>query len=228
MTENTNIIRLPKLDTEITISRDWIAERDKLVMQAKPLATIDSDGDYSMAGEVLSQITKTSNAMEKFRKDYSQPYLEAQRAIKRGADDAREPLEECKRSVQSAMSKYQAEQRRKAEEERKRIEAERQAEIEKQIAEADALGLEPEIEEPEPLPVVAAPRSNAVRVQKVITWEVVDEEQVPANLKAVDSVKVNGYKSMNKDRIFTKAESGGGEFVCLGIKWKVEDKIIAR
>lgn len=223
-----NTITLPKLDTEITLSKDWLAERDQLILQAAEVIVDDND-TYNMAGEILSRITKTSNAMESFRKDYSKPYLDAQRLIKHGADDARESLEDAKKRLQTDMSKYQAEQRRKADAERKRIEEENRAAIERQVAESEELGLEPEIVEPVvKVPQVAVPKSNAVRVQQTIGWEIIDEDAVNAALKVVDTRKVNAYKSMYKDAITKKCKAGHGEYTLNGIKWVLTDKIIAR
>lgn len=238
----SNIIKLPVLESSIEIAPDWIAARDQLVTDSAKIKSVADDASFNAAGELLKKITKTSNAMEAFRKKYAEPYAEAVKTIKGAADTAREPLEREKARIQTALNRYAAEQQRRAEEARKRLEEEHQRAIEKQLAEqdrarkeAEAIGLdEPAPVEPEApvqtLPEVSAPKSDAVRVQSDVAWECMDEEKVDRAFLSLDSRKVNEYVRANKDRIMEaiKSDSTQADRLLFGIKFEIKTKVISR
>ena len=236
-------IRIPNLPSEVTITPDWLTLRAELIEAAAGIATVDTPETFDAAGELLRKITKASNAMEKFRKEYADPYNEAVRTIKKAADTAREPLETAKARIQGALNAYAAEQQRKAEEERKRIEEAQRKEVERQMAErakaeaeAEELGLEDELPEPVPvevpsiIPQIDRARADAVRVQESVEWALVDEAAVPEAFKTFDPRKVNAWMAGEKDRVRTalKADAGMADKVIPGLRFTITTKVISR
>ncbi len=238
-----SIIKLPTIPSEVTIAPDWIAARDELVEEVVGFEAIESAGDFDDAGELLRKITKTSNAMERFRKDMTAPLTEATRVVKKAADAAREPLEKAKAMLQQLLNRYAAEQDRKRREEQARIEAEQRKAIEAQLAKqeqerenADDLGIDlddepaPAPEVPAIIPQVEAARSDGVRVQKNVAWEVTDEGAIPRVFLILDPRKVNGYMAQHKDEIMKVLEEKPeheGSFVP-GLRFRIETKVISR
>ena len=238
----SNVIKLPALNSEIEIAPDWIAARDQIVAEASGLVSVKDDSAFKLAGDMLRKITKTSNAMEAFRKQYAEPYAEAVKIIKGAADTAREPLEKAKARVQMMLNRYAEEQQRRAEEERKRIEEEQRRQIEAQLAaqekarqEAETLGLD----EPEPqevalvvelATVVEQPRADSVRVQTDVAWTLADEEKVDRAFLTIDSRKVNEYVRANKDRIAKaiKDDPAQADKIAPGLVFEIKTKVISR
>lgn len=238
-----SVIKLPTIPSEVTIAPDWIKARDELVEEVAGFEAIESAGDFDDAGELLRKITKTSNAMERFRKDMTAPLTEASRVVKKAADTAREPLEKAKNMIQQLLNRYAAEQDRRRREEQARIEAEQRKAIEAQIAKqeedreiADELGLDlsdeppPIPEVPAIIPQVEAARADGVRVQKNVVWEVADEGDIPRAFLILDPRKVNGYMAQHKDEIMKVLEEKPeheGSFVP-GLHFRIETKVISR
>lgn len=237
-----NIIHLPNVSSEIEISKDWIAERDSILAEAGKINSIQTKEAFAEGGDLLKRITKTSNAMERFRKDFAEPYQDAVKLIKRASDLARKPLEDAKNELQGLLNAYAAEQARKAADERQRIEAQQRKAIEAQIeaqrkAEdaADALGLDEPAPVPEPVAPVIVPkeeraRADTVRVSESVTWNVRDEDAIPSAFKMLDPRKVNAWAAMNKDRVMRElkdAPEKAGAFVP-GIEFRIETKVISR
>ncbi len=239
----SNIIKIPKIPSEITIALDWLAARATAIEEASAFDAIETAEQFDAAGEALRKLTKTSNAMERFRKDTTAPLTEASRTIKKAADTARGPLEDAKDRLQAMLNAYAAEQQRKAEAERRRIEAEQRKQIEEQLAKQQAereaaadLGFgEPDEPEPEPvvpaiIPQVDRARSDAVRVQEDVDWEIIDEGAVPRAFLSLDTRKVNGYKAQHKDRIMEILKERPDEAAKLvpGIKFSIKTKVMSR
>lgn len=236
------VIKLPALDQEITIAPDWIAARDQIITDAASIPAVTDDQAFKLAAELLRRITKTSNAMEAFRKQYAEPYAEAAKTIKRAADDAREPLEKAKARIQAQLNSYAAEQKRQAESERKRIEAEQRAEVERRIfeqektaAEAEELGLPapeaaPIEQPPADLPVISPPKADAVRVQVDVAWAAADEEKIDRAFLSLDPKKINEYARANKERIVAiiKDDAAAATTILTGIVFKVQTRVISR
>lgn len=236
------IIKLPDLPDEVSITPDWLATRAELLAETGRLTEVASPVDFDAAGELLRKITKTSNAMERFRKQFGEPFQEAVRAIKKAADAARDPLEAEKSRLQRLLNVYAAEQQRKAEEERRLIEAEQRKEIERQMAErakaaeaAEALGLEdelppPPVEVPAIRPQVERARADAVRVQESVEWEIDDEGAVPPVFKMVDPRRVNGWLAQNRETVkdALKNDPERSKQLVPGIRFSVQTKVISR
>jgi len=236
------LVKLPELPQQVEIAPSWIEARNEIVAVAAGVTEIADATAFDAASELLRKITKTSNALEKFRKEISEPFNEAQRLVKRAADAAREPLEAAKAKLQNLLSRYAAEQQRRVDEERARIEAEQRAAVEKQIAKraaAEAAAAELGIEElpppPEPLaPAIATTemlaRANAVRVQEVIDWTILDEGAIPAVYKMVDDRRVNGWLAQNRDmvRCVLKEEPERATTLIPGIVFEIKTKVISR
>lgn len=243
MSKENKVIKLPEIPAEITIAPDWLATRAEIIEAASAVALIETGEDFDAAGELLRRITKTSNAMERFRKDMTAPLTEASRVVKRAADTARKPLEDAKARLQQLLNAYAAEQQRKAEEERRRIEAEQRRAVEEQLARqqaeqeaADALGFDepdeplPEPEVPAIVPQVDRARADAVRVQESIDWEIVDEGAIPRAFLALDPRRVNGFVAQHKDRIreLVKEQPDEAAKLVPGIAFRIETKVISR
>lgn len=237
------IVRIPNLPSEVTITPDWLTLRAELIEAAAGIATVETPEAFDAAGELLRKITKASNAMEKFRKEYADPYNEAVRTIKKAADAAREPLEAAKAKLQGGLNAYAAEQQRKAEAERKRIEEAQRKEVERQMAERAAaveeaaeLGLEDELPEPVPvevpaiIPQIDRARADAVRVQETVAWEAVNEDEIPEAFKTFDPRKVNAWLAGNKEQVKAalQADKTAGDKVIPGLRFRIDTKVISR
>lgn len=226
------VIRLPDVEKEVTISPDWVTTRDQNVEWAKEFTAIEDPQTYEKAANCLKVLTKNSNAMEKFRKEYAKPYRQADKTIKKAADTAREPLESEKKRIQGLLNAYAEEQRKKREEEEKRIEAERQKKIEEQQAQAEIdkelFGEETEIIEPEQeeKPETPAPKADATRTVRNITFTVVNENELPRSFLAPDEKAIRKWKNENKERIEDALKNS--RQIIPGVEFKIETKVIAR
>ena len=242
-TEPTRIvIKLPALQKEIEIAQDWLVSRDAIVAKAAAITKIESNAAYDEASFLLSQITKASNAMEDMRKQLSKPFTAAASCIKDAADEARQPLEDIKAALKSALAAYAEAQRKAQEAERKRIEAEQRAEIERQHAEQEAqrvaaeeLGVEESPEEKVftpvvtvPAPTIQAPRSSAARIVEKITWSIVDEDKVPRGFMIVDPRRINDHVRTHGDHIKQSTKDGQGSTLIPGIKFEITTDVSAR
>jgi hypothetical protein len=235
-------IRFPDLPQSVEIAPKWIEARDAILTEVEAIAAVADAETFEAGSELLRRITKTSNALEKFRKEFAEPFAEAARLVKRAADTAREPLEVAKGRLQNLLARYATEQQRKADEERKRIEAEQRAAIEKQMAERaaaeaaaadlgiDELPPEPEIVAPVIIPETSRARADAVRVQESVEWEVIDEGAVPVAFKMVDDRRINGWLAQNKDlvRKTLKDEPYKSGDLVPGIRFEIKTKVMSR
>ena len=230
------IIKLPELKQSVSINKEWIEQRDKLVKQANDISKITNKQTMENGGLVLKQITKNSNSLEKMRKDFSKPFRDAQKIIKKASDTAREPLERAKSELQKKLSDFaEAEAKRQAEIEHQR-ELERQKAIEeqaqKQAEESELWGEDaeeaPEVFEPEDFApeVENNAKSEFTRTVTTLSYELLSEEDVPEVFKTVDSKKVNNYIKENKERILQALEDG--KQLISGIKLIKETKVTSR
>ena len=227
-------IKLPPTTTEVTIHEEWIEARDKVVRDAQAVTAVTGQADYDTGSDTLRQITRMSNRLEELRKDFSKPFLQAQKAIKAAADEARQPLEEEKKRVSDLLSQYKAEERRRRAEEERKAEEERQAKLREQAEQAEAarelLGEDAEPEtEPEPEPAVLVPRetrSDSSRTVERLVFRVEDEEQVPRPFLSVDERKIRAWRDENKERI-QKALADGQQPVP-GVVFEIETKVTSR
>jgi len=121
---NGQIIKLPAVTSEISLSGEWLAQRDELVKQAGEFGTISNNATMESAGDLLKKITRSSNELESIRLELTRPFNEAAKTIKAAADKAREPLEKSKADLQRTMTAYAVEQQRLADEARRKAEAE--------------------------------------------------------------------------------------------------------
>jgi len=232
------IIAIPKITTPVVIGGEWLKKRDSLIEDANKYLTIDDNGGYELASNVLQQITTASKALEKMRKDLGQPFLDAGKAIKKVADDARQPLETAKKELQSALSVYITEQRRIADEEERRIEEEQRKADEKARAKKKRLEKQGRIDEAEAVvapcvaissPIAVEPTSLATRVSKTIAWDVRDLEQIPEEFKSFEPKKLNAWVRMKGDVIKGKLNNDSdGTDIVPGIRFRLETKVVSR
>jgi vacuolar-type H+-ATPase subunit H len=232
------LIKLPNVTSEVTIRSEWMEERDRLVALSSGIAGIACQDSFSAGGELLKKITKTSNVLEKMRKELTDPYTAAAKIIKSAADKAREPLEAAKDRLQSMLNDFARAQAAKAEEERRRIEEQQRAEIEKQEAmnriAAEEFGAEEtEIFAPS-LPVVKPEtkeaRADDVRVSHVLKFEVLDASEVPTAFKVVDPSLIRIWMRERSGEITGKlkdspeAEKG----ILPGVRFYLDTQVCAR
>ncbi|MDB4403253.1 hypothetical protein N9204_00295 [bacterium] len=228
------VVKLDGVSSEIVaVNSAWIAARDELVIMSQALEVVNSDQANETASELLRSITKTSNALETYRKKISEPLNLAAKTIKGASDKAREPLETEKARIKSVMATFAEEQFRIAEIARKEAEAEQRKKAEEAFAQqqaAEALGIEDEPEEitidAAPLPTVAPPKASGSRVSRVISWRIVEEQAVPASFKTVDPKKVNEFLKSRSD--YMKASLEKDEQPIPGIEFYEETKISSR
>lgn len=230
------VIKLPEVRQEIEISPAWIAERDAITAQSASVTAITTQEGFEAASQLLSKVTKISNALEEQRTKLSRPFNEAAKLIKAGADHAREPLEAEKSRLKRLLGAYAEEQRRAQEEERRRIEEEQRRQIEEQAAQRQAqeeLGVAdeatvfaPVVSTPEP--VVVAARSSSARVVERVAWSLLDEDKVPRGFMVLDERKVSQHAREQKDMIMRLVKDGQGEQIVPGIKFVIETDVAAR
>ena len=235
---NDLIIPLPKFAEQVSISAEWITQRDILVKNANEIVAVKSQTDLDFASEILRGITKASNTLEKMRKDLTDPFMDAQKTIKRKSDEARDILEVKKTELQRKIAGYVEAERKRIEAEKKTAEEKQQAEIAAQLAEDEELKAAGLVEEekpfvPEVTPIVQvehSPKSYAIRLQNVIEFEVTDESLIPAAFKTFDSKKVTAWLKENKDRIMPviKEKSDAGKDYIPGIIFKYSLKPLGR
>lgn len=229
------VIRLPALQREVEISKDWLLERNALVAKSQEIKTITANGQFEAASFVLSQITKVSNSLETMRKQLAKPFQDAAACVKDASDKARDPLEQEKTRLKALLGTYAEEQRKAQEAERRRIEEEQRRQIEQQAAERAAqedLGIaQDEVFTPAvtaPAPVVQMPKSSAVRTVERVAWTVVNEDAVPRGYMIVDPRKVNDHVREHGDFIKAQVKDGAGETLVPGIKFTIETTVAAR
>lgn len=204
---------LPKTPERLGVNAEWIAMRDAVVAEASGLV-VSNEAGFSAGSDLLQRITKLSNKLETFRKDYTAPFLEAQRAIKSMADSAREPLEKVKSALKVELGKYAEIQRKAEAEERRKAEAAAQEEAARLAQEnEEASELLGDAAPQEEVVVVAAPVqrravSDSVRVIPRIVWEVIDVDLIPRAFLMVDDRKVNEFKREHEDLIKKAVEDG--------------------
>jgi hypothetical protein len=210
------------LPNEMTIDPGWLEQRDIVLRTCDHIQAVDNQTHYTMAEIALKQATATSNGMEKFRKAFGQPFLDATRKIKAIADEARKPLEDEKARVNGLMTTYLKKQEaaRRVEEERiAKIEAERQEALraaEIAAAESD----DPFAEQVVQQQVEAAINERPVQIDKPIvhktmsavthewTFEITNPNNVPRGYCVPDeslirsAVKKGGVRSIPGVRIF--------------------------
>lgn len=238
------VIALPAMPAHVEITGDWIASRDQLLAVTSAVTAITNRDDYDAAADSLKKLTKTSNQMEAFRKEFGEPFLEATRKIKSAADVAREPLESEKGRVQRLMAAYVDEQDRLARVEARRIAAEQQAAAEKRLAEenerreaAAMLGLdesespaESPVIEQAPVPTVRAPVSSDVKRTKSVEFVITNADDVPPSMMTIDERKIREWIRVHKDRLITTLEEdpNSGSTFLMGIQFSLETKISSR
>ncbi|HEY5140034.1 MAG TPA: hypothetical protein VIJ25_12065 [Methylococcales bacterium] len=237
---NDLIIKLPKFSESVSISGEWIDTRNDITTRAAKIVKVDSAESFQAAGELLQEATKHSNVLEKMRQALTAPFLDVQKTIKGKSDDARDPLETLKPTLQNKMSDYLTAERKRVEKEKREAEEKQRQKILAQQAEQDALkeiGLvEKEAEFiPEVIAapvIVRAPISHSVRMQENIVHEIIDENLIPAAFKTFDERKLNAWKRENGDMVKKRLKENGntdeGRLFVAGINFKIELNPIGR
>lgn len=231
---STGLIRLPSMPTEVKIGEDWLLTRDDLVKRAAGLI-VENEIGFAVASELLQAVTKTSGALEKFRKQYAEPFSQAAKAIKQMADDARDPLEQVKTRLNGLISAYAETQRKIELAERRKAEEDARALAEKQVAEqeeaSELFGTEVSQEVTVVVqPVYVAPRAvnSAVRIKKSVVWNCTDESLVPVAFKSLDDRKVNAYMRDHKADIEAALDKDETWTFAPGITLKFETTAASR
>ena len=221
------IVKLPEVTTHVSIGSAWVQARNELIQRAEQIGSITTADQMQEASDCLGQITKTSNLLEKMRKEIAAPFRTADSLIKQAADKARESLELAKSNLSSKMSVYAVAQRKAQEAEQKRIEDEQRKQIEEQLAkqqQAVAAGLADESEPfvPEVAPTV--PETIQQKIQGSVVIErieaqITDSSLVPSELKTVDMAKINSWKRINEERIKKVIRESPAEVLVPGVKF---------
>lgn len=176
--------------SKITIQGDWIAERDQLLAESQSIQVSDQQS-YTNAEFTLKKITKHSNELEKKRKEFAAPFLDASKEIKALADQERSDLEDEKARLKKIMIKWidiQEAKRKKEEEAAARLAA---AEAEKDPF-GDGANVPAE-------PVTSEPKKFASSKRTVYAFDVVNPNLVPREFCSPDDAKIRAYVNENKD-----------------------------
>jgi len=221
-------LTLPEMERQIVISGKWLERRDSLCVNAAAALVVGNDAQFNAATEMLSQVTKHSNAAEAERKRLSKPFSDAARRIKALVDKARKPLEDYKLKIKAATNQYAKEQRER--ERREREEAERKAreEAEKRVAEQQ---VEEELfgdaKDPEPVQVeteAVAHRavSSTARVVEFVKVGEIDIERIPRAFMVPDMRKIGEYVRAHGDEIKARLRENPDVEVIEGVKLVIE------
>lgn len=233
---NELVVKLPDVVSQVSISSEWIEERDQLIRASVAVTAVSTKEEFEKGGELLKRITKVSKGLEDLRLQISKPFRDAADLIKKTADGACLPLRNEKERLQRVMNSYAAEQARKQEEERRRIEAEQRKAVEEQQAKAEAEAeLFGESETPfapavpELKPVEQKAKAEAVKVTEALEFSIRDAESVPWAFCSVDETKIRGWMRINKDRVLDMLKKGidKGSFIT-GVEFRIETKVSSR
>jgi hypothetical protein len=227
------VIRPGAMPETVTIEAAWVAKRDEIVAECAMIKSVESDVAYDAAARLLNEAKSMSGDLEKMRKRFTDPFLQAQRAIKGAADEARKPLEDAAEAMKKPMTDWVLEKQRRVREEQARIEAEQRRKAEEAAAQAAAEAeLFGEDDEPEDIVIEAAPapvetvaRSSAARVTEVVGFTVTDPDRVPRAFMVVDESKLRAYRDLNKDRIKATIKDGKTFDAVAGVEWKITEQI---
>ncbi len=227
-------IKLPALSTSVSIGGDWLDKRNEILTQSKQFASIPNNETFQAATELLSAITKHSNALEKFRKETTDPYEEAKKAIKLASDKARDPLEQEKSRLKAILGEFAETQRKAAEAEQRRIALEQQKLAEQQVAaqqQAEELGVEVVAEAPAaptPAPVIVPPKAFGAAISERVEFEIVNADEVPRAFCSVDERLINSYIRENRDAIKQHVKGGNASGLVKGVKFTIRTDVASR
>lgn len=225
----TEVIKINELPTELAISPDWITYRDQLIAASAELQAVNDDKSFNDAADLLRAITKTSNKMESFRKEFAEPYQDAVKTIKKASDQARQDLENEKTRIKKLMSDFTREQERLARIERERIEKEQRERAERQAAAQEELGIDDPVQIPDaPAPTVRKPIADSARTTKVLKFNIMDDNYVPRAFCSPDSRLINAYLRDNKEKLIELIERDPRMIIIEGINITVEHQIASR
>jgi hypothetical protein len=197
--------------------------------QARQIAVIKNNDDYTRAGQILLTIKDIRKKIEATFKPIKQKMDAAKKEVLDQEKAADKPLLEAEAWLKPLISNYLIEQEkaRKAEEDRLR-EIARKEEEERQLQaaiEAEQNGSKEEAEEIISAPVQAAPVVVPKTVPKVAgisqreNWKfrIVDEKKIPREFLKVDEVKIGSYVRAMKSagnipgvEIYNEATIGAG------------------
>lgn len=134
------LFKLPPPPTDLVAEPEpqALAQRETLLDVASEMKAVQTEAENSHVALVGSGIRKLVNDVETARKELTAPYLAAQRAIKRVADDFCAPLLEQMDRLGRLSAVYRIEQERRAADERQKRadEIAKLQEQERQAAEA--------------------------------------------------------------------------------------------
>lgn len=147
--------------------------------------TIETQDQYTAAGDKIKEVNTRIRKLEEKRKQYTDPLDDLKKQIMSDFKQMTDPLEEFVDMVKSKMLEfYKAEQKRK-DEEQKRIEAEA---LEKAKQEDVSEVIVPVVNHQ--LKTQRGYKST-ITVKKVWKWRVVDETKVPREYLCLDEKKIN-------------------------------------
>ncbi|OGV48655.1 MAG: hypothetical protein A2017_04405 [Lentisphaerae bacterium GWF2_44_16] len=232
------LIRLPSVSQEVTIGRDWFVERDKLLAEAGTLKTISDEDSFKRGAGLLSGITKTSNKLEKMRRDFSRPFNDALKTIKKASDSARAPLESVKKELKSRLSFYADEQFHKYEAAQSEFMREQKECSEKQeyfkelardeFGDSDTELFNPSFVEYDPGSV--RPGAENVAIKSTLSFEIASPGEVPREFLSVDEKKIRLWLNLHRDEIKQKLKDSPecALSVIPGVKIKLETDVVSR
>jgi hypothetical protein len=180
--------------------------------QARQIAVIKNNEDYTRAGEVLLKIKAIRKRIEETFKPIKQKMDAAKKEVLDQEKAADKPLAEAESYIKPLIASYLAEQERIRKEEEDRLrEIARQEEEERRLQEAIAAeqsgekeAAEEIISAPVQAPPVVVPKSvpkvSGVSMSKQWKFRVTDSNKVPRQYLMVDEQKVGGVVRALKDQ----------------------------
>jgi len=165
---------------------EWIAERDSVLVRAGEIVSVDSDEDYSLAGDVLAELRDLLKGLETQRKELTSPLDKMKKQIIAQEKTLAQMVNDEYERLRKECGDYALARR-------KLIEAQAQARAE---AEMDAAMMQDVFADSQ---AVAVPKvdkmatSAGVKQVEVVTFTVVDPEKVDRKFMSVDESKIRAY-----------------------------------
>jgi len=225
-------INLPDVTQEISLENEWFQKRDVMLAEAQGY-TVATANNADIIGEAISRMGKMASKIEAERKKLTAPFLTAQKTIKAVVDKATEPIAAETMRLKELLAEFAEAERRRLIEEARKAEMERLArdaeQAEQQRQEEELFGSSTAVTVIEPEPVQqAAPKVDGVRLSEAVTFDVMDENQIPVQFMSFDPAKLRAWIADHKAELLKQLKQEDFRQPIAGIVLKIESKVAIR
>lgn len=188
---------LISLNTALEKESKWLANRGKLLEDARGITTVNNDNELQVSGAVQTRIQKHVKALEKHRKELTEPLDALKKQIMAQEKDMKASLETEALRLKAMNDSY-ATRMYEAQEAARKAAQQAAAEVtmsaQQEAENIFGAGVVFDESFTPPVPEVVKPTTTTNRT--VIRWEfeVVDPNQVPREFLSVDESKIRKYR----------------------------------